>query len=163
MWNQKTFLIEFKNEKKQIAVPKEEVIENQQESEGELELFNANRKRKTTTSSSRGNNQPKFSSDLFRYYENKCAVCDINYFLDAAHIIPVKNYGIDHKLNGLILCKNHHKAFDDAFFKIHYETLNIEVIKGNKDSLKISRESIKHLTNKPGKKYLEWRYFKYKK
>ena len=100
--------------------------------------------------------------DLFKYYENKCAVCGITYFLDAAHIIPVKNNGVDHKLNGLILCKNHHKAFDDGFFKINHETLNIEIIRGNKDLLKIPRENIKHLINKPGKKYLEWRYNKYK-
>ena len=160
--SQKSFLIEFKIEKKQIVIPKEEIIEIQTTDEKKLELFNSNRKRKTTTSSTRGNNQPKFSSDLFKYYENKCAVCDISYFLDAAHIIPVKHNGIDHKLNGLILCKNHHKAFDDGFFKINYETLNIEIIKGNKDLLKIPRDDIKHLTNKPGKKYLEWRYNKYK-
>ena len=160
--SQKSFLIEFKIEKKQIVIPKEEIIEIQTTDEKKLELFNSNRKRKTTTSSTRGNNQPKFSSDLFKYYENKCAVCDISYFLDAAHIIPVKHNGIDHKLNGLILCKNHHKAFDDGFFKINYETLNIEIIKGNKDLLKIQRDDIKHLTNKPGKKYLEWRYNKYK-
>ena len=30
------------------------------------------------------------------------------------------------------------------------------------DLLKIPREDSKHLTNKPGKKYLEWRYNKYK-
>ena len=70
---------------------------------------------------------------------------------------------MDHKKNGLILCRNHHKAFDDNFFKIHHESLNIEVIKGNKDLLKISRESIEHLSNKPGKIYLEWRYNQYNK
>ena len=161
--NQKSFLIEFKRENKQIAIPKEEIIEKQQENENEPGLFNLDLKRKKNNSSSRGNNQPKFSSDLFGYYENKCAVCDLSYFLEAAHIIPVKNKGVDHKKNGLILCKNHHKGFDDNFFKINYETLNIEVIKGNKDILKIQRGSIKHLTNKPGTKYLEWRYKKYKK
>lgn len=160
--HQRTFLIEFKIEKNQVAVPKEEVIEKEKVDEKELELFNSNRKRKLTTSTSRGNNQPKFSSDLFKYYENKCAVCDISYFLDAAHIIPVKHNGVDHKLNGLILCKNHHKAFDDGYFKINYETLDIEIIKSDKNLLKIQRDNIKHLTNKPGKKYLEWRYNKYK-
>ena len=49
-----------------------------------------------------------------------------------------------------------------SFFKINHETLNIEIIRGNKDLLKIPRENIKHLINKPGKKYLEWRYNKYK-
>lgn len=160
--NQKSFLIEFKNTKDKNSIPIEEVIEENQELDVEVPLFTTNRNRKKTTSSSRGNNQPKFNSDLFRYYENKCAVCDIGYFLDAAHIIPVKDNGSDNKLNGLILCKNHHKAFDDQYFKIHYETLNIEVVKGSTDKLKILRKNINHLKNKPGKKFLEWRYNKYK-
>jgi hypothetical protein len=159
---QKTFLISFIDDKEKIINPIEEIIENQNDEEL-IQLFDTSRKKKKSTFSNRNNNQPKFNFDVFKYYENECAVCGINHFLEAAHIIPVRDKGSDDKKNGLILCKNHHKAFDDIFFRINFENYNLEIIKEGKDSLKIIRENINHLTNKPGKKFLEWRYKNYKK
>lgn len=158
---QKSFLISFIEDNKKIINPIENIIEEQKEEIDEL--FDNIRQRKKTLSSNRNNNQPKFNFDVFKYYQNQCAVCDINYFLEAAHIIPVKNRGVDNKKNGIILCKNHHKAFDDMFFRINYQNYNIEILKENKVSLKILRDNINHLTNKPGSKFLEWRYKNYKK
>ena len=158
--NQKTFLINFEENKKQTIIPIEDKIEKP-EDEANDPMFQS-RSRKTKTTSTRGNNQPKFSSDVFHYYINQCAVCDLKLFLDAAHIIPVKFKGADHKRNGLILCKNHHKAFDDNYFKINPQSYEIEIKKENQETLKISRKNLSHLINKPGKKYLEWRYKKYK-
>lgn len=158
---QKSFLISFIEDNKKIINPIENIIEEQKE---EIDvLFDNTRQRKKTLSSNRNNNQPKFNFDVFKYYQNQCAVCDINFFLEAAHIIPVKNRGTDNKKNGIILCKNHHKAFDDMFFKINYQNYNIEILKENKVSLKILRDNINHLTNKPGNMFLEWRYKNYKK
>ena len=88
-------------------------------------------------------------------------MCGLNLFLDAAHIIPVEKNGTDNKENGLILCKNHHKAFDDNLFKINPNSLNIE-FKISKSTLRIFRGNLNHLKNKPAKKYLNWRYEKYK-
>ena len=158
---QKSFLISFIEDNKKIINPIENIIEEQKEENDDL--FDNSRQRKETLSSSRNNNQPKFNFDVFKYYQNQCAVCDINYFLEAAHIIPVKNRGADNKKNGIILCKNHHKAFDDMFFRINYQNYNIEILKENKVSLKILRDNINHLTNKPGSMFLEWRYKNYKK
>ena len=158
--NQKIFLISFEENNKKNINPIEHILE-ESDNEDNDPLFQNNIK-KTRTSKSRGNNQPKFSSDVFAYYDNQCAVCDLKFFLDAAHIIPVKDKGADHKRNGLILCKNHHKAFDDNFFKINPNNLNIEFKKENAEGLKISRKNLCHLQNKPGQKYLEWRYKKYK-
>jgi hypothetical protein len=158
---QKSFLISFIEDNKKIINPIENIIEEQKEEIDEL--FDNIRQRKKTLSSNRNNNQPKFNFDVFKYYQNQCAVCDINYFLEAAHIIPVKNRGADNKKNGIILCKNHHKAFDDMFFRINYQNYNIEILKENKVSLKILRDNINHLTNKPGSMFLEWRYKNYKK
>lgn len=158
---QKSFLISFIEDNKKIINPIENIIEEQKEENDDL--FDNSRQRKETLSSSRNNNQPKFNFDVFKYYQNQCAVCDINYFLEAAHIIPVKNRGTDNKKNGIILCKNHHKAFDDIFFKINYQNYNIEILKENKVSLRILRDNINHLTNKPGNIFLEWRYKNYKK
>lgn len=49
------------------------------------------------------------------------------------------------------------------FFRINYQNYNIEILKENKVSLKILRDNINHLTNKPGSMFLEWRYKNYKK
>ena len=161
--NQKTFLISFVENSIQKILPIDDIIESQNEDESQDQLFASGRERKKRMSSSRGNNQPKFNSDVFNYYQNQCAVCNIKYFLDAAHIVPVKDKGSDNKRNGLILCKNHHKAFDDGFFKINPNNLKIEIIKEDKNVLNITRDNLNHLINKPGKMYLEWRYKKYKK
>ena len=157
---QKMILIEFVNDKKLILSPKFEEVFEVNENEDELPLFDTNRKKGKGYSKRRENNQPKFRSDVFNYYNNECAVCGINLFLDAAHIIPVKNRGIDHKKNGIILCKNHHTAFDDNLFKILPNNFKIEFIE-DQSNLRIKKTDIKHLKNKPAKKYLEWRYKNY--
>ena len=159
---QKTILIEFDYNKELILTPKYDSYIDTYINEDDLPLFQK-RKKKSISAKSRANNQPKFRADVFNYYQNECAVCGINLFLDAAHIIPVENYGTDNKENGLILCKNHHKAFDDGFFKINPNNLKIEIIKEDKNVLNITRDNLNHLINKPGKMYLEWRYKKYKK
>ncbi len=159
---QQTILIEFDNTKELILTPKYESYIDTYISEDELPLFQK-RKKKNILAKSRANNQPKFRADVFNYYQNECAVCGIKLFLDAAHIIPVENYGTDNKENGLILCKNHHKAFDDNYIKINPTSLRLEISKdNNKESLRINKENLKHLRNKPALKYLEWRYKKYK-
>ena len=154
---QKMILIEFAKDKKLILSPKFEEVIEANDNEDELPLFDTNRKNGKSYSKRRENNQPKFRSDVFNYYNNECAVCGINLFLDAAHIIPVKNRGIDHKKNGIILCKNHHTAFDDNLFKIIPNNFKIEFIE-DQSNLRIKKTDIKHLKNKPAKKYLEWRY-----
>ena len=161
--SQKNFLIEFKINKEQILSPKfEKIIEEQEEeNENSLVLFINNFKGKTKTSIRRSNNQQLFNSNVFKYYDAKCAVCDLEYSLDAAHIIPVSNKGTDHKRNGLILCKNHHKAFDDNFFKINPKTMKIEFFH-TKTKLRITKNNLNHLNKKPAKVFLEWRYKNYK-
>lgn len=160
---QRSFLISFVADLNKKVLPIDDIIQPQIEDESQDQLFVNNRERKKRISSSRGNNQPKFSSDVFHYYQNQCAVCDIKYFLDAAHIVPVKDKGSDNKRNGIILCKNHHKAFDDGFFKINPNNFKIEIIKEDKSVLNIKKNNLNHLINKPGKMYLEWRYKKYKR
>ena len=158
----KTVLIEFVKDKKLILSPKFDEITEANENEDNLPLFDKNRKNDKGYSKRRENNQPKFRSDVFKYYikNNECAVCGIKLFLDAAHIIPVEKKGTDNKQNGIILCKNHHKAFDDNFFKIIPSTLKIEFIE-DQSNLRIKKTDIKHLVNKPANKYLEWRYKNY--
>ena len=155
----KNVLIEFRLNKNKVLTNKfDELLEEDEDPP----LFTNIKSSKRFAPTRRNNNQPLFNSRVFRYYENKCAVCDIEYSLDAAHIIPVKDKGVDHKHNGLILCKNHHKAFDDCLFKIN-SNLELEFNNHTKKILRIERNNLSHMRSKPGKKFVEWRYKNYKK
>ena len=68
--------------------------------------------------------QAEFRSSVMKGYGEKCAVCDMRHekILDAAHIKPVSEGGGNNWRNGLVLCKNHHAAFDNNLFAIHPES-----------------------------------------
>lgn len=105
------------------------------------------RNKKQRRTSARGNNQPKFRVDVFKRYGSKCALCNIENknILDAAHIIPVEENGTDDPRNGIVLCKNHHAAFDEGLFEISLPSFLIHTTHEN---LNISEQS---LTTKTGK------------
>lgn len=58
----------------------------------------------------------KFRDDVMRAYDGKCCVCERQLGLvQAAHIIPHNHSeSDDHISNGLALCIEHHKLYDDA-------------------------------------------------
>lgn len=57
----------------------------------------------------------RFAKNVLQAYGHKCAICGTQLKLvEAAHIVPVKDNGTDEVVNGLALCANHHKAFDDG-------------------------------------------------
>lgn len=59
---------------------------------------------------------PKFRDDVMRAYEGRCCICDRQLGLvQAAHIIPhAHQTSSDHISNGLALCIEHHRMYDDA-------------------------------------------------
>jgi putative restriction endonuclease len=60
-----------------------------------------------------------FQRDVWRIYEGRCVICGLQAEItEAAHIVDVKNEGIDDVRNGIQLCRNHHKAYDDGLFGI---------------------------------------------
>ena len=65
---QKTVLIEFVKDKKLILSSKFNEITEANENEDDLPLFDKNRKNDKGYSKRRENNQPKFRSDVFKYY-----------------------------------------------------------------------------------------------
>jgi len=106
-------------------------------------------------------NQAKFRLNLFKKYGSKCAICNIRnkYLLDAAHIIPVEKNGTDDWRNGLLLCKNHHVAFDRGLFKIKTNYLIEQTTKTSLDELQILESSIKTETGLyPHEKALTYKY-----
>jgi len=53
------------------------------------------------------------------YHHGICAICGLQANLtEAAHIIPVRGRGTDEIINGIQLCRNHHKAFDDGLIAV---------------------------------------------
>jgi hypothetical protein len=67
---------------------------------------------------------PQFAFEVGKRCGWRCAVCCIHVrqLLDAAHIRGVADKGSDDPRNGLILCKNHHSAFDAGLISFHPET-----------------------------------------
>ena len=62
---------------------------------------------------------PEFRRKVMRAYGNSCCVCKFQPVVDAAHIIPHKHEkSCDSVTNGLLLCPNHHRMYDDSLFSI---------------------------------------------
>jgi len=72
----------------------------------------------------RGVAQEIFRDALLDVYERSCAFCSFSFCeaLEAAHIIPYSKCNNEQKLdvrNGLLLCANHHKLFDNGYITIN--------------------------------------------
>ena len=120
--NSEQFLIRFgDSQPKPIQRQEEEFITKEK------------RKKKSREVEIRSNNQSKFRFDVLKRYGSKCAICNIEnkHMLDAAHIIPVDEDGPDDPRNGLILCKNHHAAFDRNLFVINPNDYSIDALDNN--------------------------------
>jgi hypothetical protein len=78
--------------------------------------------------------------------------------LDAAHICPKLAKGSDDPRNGLVLCANHHRAFDAGLFAIDPATLDIHCRPDGPDrlALGIIRTSVAHLSKPPHAVALSW-------
>lgn len=59
---------------------------------------------------------PKFRTSVLNAYGNSCCICRTQLgIVDAAHIVPHSDdRSSDHVKNGLALCVQHHKLYDDA-------------------------------------------------
>jgi hypothetical protein len=79
--------------------------------------------------------------------------------LEAAHIIPDEHKGTDDPRNGLVLCSNHHRAFDKGLLRISPETLEFAAEPPlDLDTVKVSRTNLKHLVRRPHPAALKWRW-----
>jgi predicted restriction endonuclease len=107
-------------------------------------------------------NQLRFKFQVFQRYGAECAICglDVREVLEAAHIIPDEYDGPDDPRNGLVLCRNHHRAYDCGLFLIEPETLALRFVRDSvsASSLAITRTSLQHLRRKPHIDALRWRW-----
>ncbi len=160
-WNDEneTFLIEFSDMGEVKSAPIQ-VVEDQP-----FTVYSASRKSITSSSIQR---DTKFRFKVLKRYGSKCAVCSIAIedMLHAAHVIPKDaTQSTDNERNGIILCHNHHDAFDTFLFGIHPETKKIEYRSNgpSKDELKIESEFLSPKRNMPHIEALQWRYKEFQK
>ncbi|PYE49828.1 HNH endonuclease [Paenibacillus barcinonensis] len=115
---------------------------------------------RTVTVSNRAG-QPRFKFNVVKRYGPCCAVCAMQALplLQAAHIIPKKSNGSDDPRNGLVLCGNHHLAYDSGLFSFDPDTLKIHVsTKTTMQSIQITRQDLSHLQKLPHDKALKWHW-----
>jgi hypothetical protein len=110
---------------------------------------------------------PGFKFKALTLYGTTCAVTDVKVekMLDAAHVIPVADYGPDDVRNSLLLTAAVHRAFDAHFWAVHPETLAIATrVNGpTLGQMKITRGTIKHLSSMPHPEALEHRWKAFEK
>jgi|GEM_PF-3657821 len=102
-----------------------------------------------------------FRARVFSQTEPKCAFCDFNVpiALEAAHIVPKHEQGSDDPRNGIVLCAIHHRLFDANAIGIDPSDLRIICNPTwDLELLRISRQSLRHLGNKPHADALQWRW-----
>jgi hypothetical protein len=77
----------------------------------------------------RGKGAAKFKAEVQDAYDRTCAFCGLKApgikgrmfpGVDAAHILPWGNYDLDVVQNGLMLCKQHHWAFDNHLLTLRH-------------------------------------------
>lgn len=99
---------------------------------------------------SRGSAQSYFRKIMIEIYKGKCAFCgmSIKSVLEAAHIIPWSKATDEQKAdpkNGILLCANHHKMFDDGILSFNKEYV---VVKGRKKLSNDQEKWVKDVLNK---------------
>jgi putative restriction endonuclease len=104
--------------------------------------------------------QQRFKFRVFLRYGPECATCGLAVLdlLDAAHIRSKQSDGSDDPRNGLVLCANHHRAFDAGLYAIDPLSHTIKYRSNglNKEMLEIAFDSICHLNKYPHQDALTW-------
>ena len=159
MMKMRHFLIEFSDFGEMKSAPIQ-IVDDQP-----FSVYHTDRTSVTSNSIRR---DTKFRYKVLKRYGSKCAVCSITIdnLLHAAHIIPKDAIRTtDDERNGLILCHNHHDAFDDFLFCIDPETKKI-VYQPNgptMNDLKIETDQLSPKRNVPHIEALKWRYKEFQK
>ena len=91
-------------------------------------------------------------------------IVDHSKMLIAAHVCPKEKHGTVDWRNGIVLCANHHNAFDAHLFGINPEGLTIEIPKNiTKEELGIVESTLNTQNRKqPHTESLEWKHKEFK-
>ena len=151
--SRKVFIVTFGDD-----VQPPQLVEQTEDSPFKLKVKKVNKWRKVRARPG----QHLFSLRVFKRYGSECAVCEmsIEQVLEAAHLVPDGEGGSYDPRNGLVLCALHHRAFDADLFAIEPDSLRIHFKASGPDAevLKISCQTLDHLSEKPHKDALVWRW-----
>jgi putative restriction endonuclease len=122
---------------------------------------------KEEITANRSKRHPAFKFDVLRYYNKvECCLCDVRAprLLDAAHIVDVQHDGTDDPRNGLILCANHHRAFDAQMIAIEPGSYHLKWApkQTSFNDLGITKSNLASLAKKPHNEALAWRWARWK-
>jgi len=88
----------------------------------------------------RGTDQQYFRRALIKAYSGKCCICGLSVLelLEAAHVKPYPECTLNERIsinNGLLLCSNHHKLYDNGILKVSKEyKITVTGIDGKNES-----------------------------
>lgn len=106
--------------------------------------------------------QQRFKFAVLKRYGPKCAVCNVRAveLLQAAHLIPKEKNGSDDPRNGLVLCANHHLAFDAGLFTITPGSLGLCFQSSGPQpvALGVTARRLEPMRSHPHEIALTWRY-----
>ena len=155
----KQFLVLFDNAFSQESTTAKEILE-EINNDDTFALFQREKGAKRTVIGRK--NQQRFKFQVFKRYGPRCVVCglEISDLLQAAHLIPKERQGSDDPRNGLVLCANHHLAFDANLFGIMPETLELcfKLSGPDAQALQIPFADLRYLAQRPHEEALRWRY-----
>jgi len=154
-----TFLIEF-TDSGNVQSALIQIVEDQP--------FNIYQTDRTIITTNALRRDTKFRFKVMKRYGSECSVCSmtIRSLLHAAHIIPKDApRTTDDERNGIVLCHNHHDAFDAFLFGIEPETKKIVYHPNGPtmNDLKIETDQISPKRNVPHIEALQWRYKEFQK
>jgi hypothetical protein len=107
--------------------------------------------------------QARFRFKTLKRYGAQCAVCSVTAeaLLEAVHIVPFAHENsVDDPRNALVLCRNHHRAFDANMIGFEPNTLNVLIAKsaGGSGALQIQQRNLSCLAKRPDLAALPWRW-----
>jgi putative restriction endonuclease len=153
-WDDRTgqFLVVFGEQPPTVSVDPEE--------EAPFSAFEAKQRRLSTTAQRTG--QARFHFGVLLRYGPACALCriDVREVLDSPHLVPVANRGSNDPRNGLVMCANHHRAFDAHLFGIEPGSLRICFTSSGPDArrLGVVTNDLTGLERRPHSEALTWRW-----
>lgn len=103
--------------------------------------------------------QARFRFEAIKRYGARCALCRVTAepLLEAVHIVPFEKGGADDARNALVLCRNHHRAFDADLISFDPETLAVTLAEGlEMAALLVEQDTLQHLAMKPAREALRW-------
>jgi len=152
-WNESGFYIQFGNRR-----PKKQKWLTQDWDSTSFVVTTSGRTLRTTEVRLR---DFEFRHLVFQRYGAKCAFCGLSVppLLQAAHIVPVAEGGTDDPRNGLVLCANHHLAFDHGMVGICPDNFSIKtLVDADSRDLGITEQDLGCLSARPHLKALRMRW-----